>query len=193
MLQNLTTPFSQPNIIDIKMGTRTFEPTAPLSKQISEAAKYPQQVEFGFRIVGMAVHSDDGKYNYWDKSFGVGLKSRDDVTKALATFFLCDEAARGGTGTCRVLSRVIEQLTQICDWFEKENSSLSFYASSILIAYEGSCHDENITRQTSNDPVVKMIDFAHVCRQTGADEGYLKGIHNLLDILYAIKENNRLI
>ncbi len=193
MLQNLTAPFSQPNIIDIKMGTRTFEPTAPLSKQTSEAAKYPQQVEFGFRIVGMGVHSDDGKYKYWDKSFGIGLKTRDDVTRALATFFLCDEAARGTTN-CRVLSRVVDQLTQIHDWFEKENSSLSFYASSILIAYEGSCHDDNvITHQTSNEPVVKMIDFAHVCRQTGADEGYLKGIRNLLEILDAINENNRLI
>lgn len=193
MLQNLTAPFSKPNIIDIKMGTRTFEPTAPPSKQMSEAAKYPQQVEFGFRIVGMGVHSDDGKYKYWDKSFGVGLKTRDDLTRALATFFPCDNAARG-TSTCRVLSCVIDQLTQLYDWFEKENSSLSFYASSILIAYEGRYHDENVnTRQTSNDPVVKMIDFAHVCRQTGADEGYLKGIRNLLEILDAIKENGRLI
>ncbi|KAL3827651.1 hypothetical protein ACHAXA_000524 [Cyclostephanos tholiformis] len=188
MLQNLTAPFSQPNIIDIKMGTVTFEPSAPLSKQMSEAAKYPQQVDFGFRIVGMGVHSDGGKYKYWDKSFGVGLKTRDDLTRALATFFLCDEAARRET-TCRVLSCVIEQLTQIYNWFGKENSSLAFYASSILIAYGDSCHDNNVTCQTSNDPVVKLIDFAHVCRQTGGDEGYLKGVRNLLEILNAIKEN----
>ncbi|KAL3793903.1 hypothetical protein ACHAW5_007066 [Stephanodiscus triporus] len=191
LLQNLTTPFRQPNIIDIKMGTRTFEPTAPLSKQISEAAKYPQQDEFGFRIVGMCVHlpsSDGSKYKYWDKSFGVSLKTKEDLTRALTTFFQCEEETRGGGRICHVLSCLVEQLTQIKDWFETGNSSLAFYASSILIAYEGNRHID-IAFQTSNEPVMKIIDFAHVCRQTGPDEGYLKGVCTLLEILNEIKSN----
>ncbi len=191
LLQNLTTPFRQPNIIDIKMGTRTFEPTAPLSKQISEAAKYPQQNEFGFRIVGMCVHlqsSDGSKYKYWDKSFGVSLNTKEDLTRALTTFFQCEEETRGGGRICHVLSCLVEQLTQIKDWFETGNSSLAFYASSILIAYEGFRHID-VACQTSNEPVMKIIDFAHVCRQAGVDDGYLKGVRTLLKILNEIKSN----
>ena len=188
LLRNLTVPYRKPNIIDIKMGTRTFEPTAPESKKITEAAKYPQQVEFGFRIVGMGVHlpsSDDGgKYEYWDKSFGVGLKTKDDVVRALSTFFQCEGGARGEPRISRVLSSVVEQLTRIKVWFETENSSLAFYASSILIAYEGNRHDGEVAHHASEvKPVVKIIDFAHVCRQTGEDGGYLKGVLNLLEIL----------
>jgi hypothetical protein len=188
LLRNLTVPYRKPNIIDIKMGTRTFEPTAPESKKITEAAKYPQQVEFGFRIVGMGVHlpsSDDGgKYEYWDKSFGVGLKTKDDVVRALSTFFQCEGGARGEPRISRVLSSVVEQLTRIKVWFETENSSLAFYASSILIAYEGNRNDGEVAHHTSEvEPVVKIIDFAHVCRQTGEDGGYLKGVLNLLEIL----------
>jgi len=79
-------------------------------------------------------------------------------------------------------------LTQIKDWFETGNSSLAFYASSILIAYEGFRHID-VACQTSNEPVMKIIDFAHVCRQAGVDDGYLKGVRTLLKILNEIKSN----
>ena len=61
---------------------------------------------------------------------------------------------------------------------------MAFYASSILIAYEGNRLDGEVAHHTSEvEPVVKIIDFAHVCRQTGEDGGYLKGVLNLLEIL----------
>ena len=179
LLQNLTAPFSQPNIIDIKMGTQTYEPSAPLSKQIREAGKYSQQSEIGFRIVGMRVHIDSmGNYQSWDKSFGVSLESRDDVSRAFETFFLCNGDKASAPCTKHVLSSVIKQLTQIKNWFEEENATLAFYASSILIVYDGDSNNAHI-----REPVIKMIDFAHVCRHSRGDSGYLKGLQNLLSIL----------
>ena len=201
LLQNLTAPFRRPNIIDIKMGTQTYEPYAPASKQKREVAKYPQQAEIGFRIVGMRVHNDpssesddgsDGEYKCWDKSFGVKLRTRNDVIHAFMTFFKCNDA-QNVSNTRHVLKSVIKQLTRIKQWFEEENSTLAFYASSILIVYED-CRgapqlDVTTSRNSFQDPVLKMIDFAHVCRHTGGDLGYLKGICSLLGILNEIHKS----
>ena len=189
LLQNLIAPFREPNIIDLKMGTRTYEPTAPLSKQISQTAKYPQQLLLGFRIVGMGMHTLDGTYQYWDKSFGVGLKRGEDVISAFMTFFQCDNnAPKNKSYILYILSCIIQQLKQIRNWFEVNNSSLVFYASSILIVYEqNSVPVDDVSFSTScNAPVVKMIDFAHVCRRAGGDDGYLKGVRSLLKILHEV-------
>ena len=201
LLQNLTAPYRKPNIIDIKMGTQTYEPTAPYNKQIKEISKYPRQREFGFRIVGMGVHQPSGEYEYWDKNYGVSLTTIDEVTNALSTFFRCndDEAVVANTKKKRggnpqyfdnTLSVVIDKLNQIKDWFEVDNPSLAFYASSILIVYEGDYiqgDDEKIMGSNNEEPVVKIIDFAHVCRQTGTDLGYITGVRNLINIVEELR------
>ena len=187
LLQNLIVPFRQPNIIDIKMGTRTYEPSAQLLKQVSQAAKYPQQFVLGFRIVGMGMHMPDGSYRFLDKSFGVSLKTREDVIAALMSFFQCDDASTNKTYIRCIIASVIQQLNQIRNWFEVANSSLAFYASSILLAYESGVQVDDVVFSTLKGPIVKMIDFAHVCHHTGGDCGYLKGLRSLLKILHDIQ------
>lgn len=196
LLQDITAPFHHPNVMDIKMGTQTYEPTAPLSKQISQVKKYPQQADFGFRIVGMRTHrpSDDGDgYRYWDKSFGVSLKTRAEVMQALALFFNCDKAGnrRLPEYIRPVLSDIIKQLTRLIGWFEYENTSLAFYGGSILIAYDDRQNylelQGVVTASAYPDPILKMIDFTHVCRQSRGDEGYLKGVKTLLSMLEEIQ------
>jgi hypothetical protein len=199
-LQNLTAQFRKPNIIDIKMGTQTYEPTAPHNKQQKEISKYIHQSEFGFRIVGMGIHhqSSSGEYKYWDKKYGVSLTTMDEVTNALSTFFRCNNEAviankKGGVDglqhICNTLSVIIDKLNQIKEWFEVDNPSLAFYASSILIVYEGdySQGDEKVIGSNNEEPVVKIIDFAHVCRQTGTDFGYITGVHNLINIVEGLR------
>jgi hypothetical protein len=199
LLQNLTAQFRKPNIIDIKMGTQTYEPTAPHTKQQKEISKYIHQLEFGFRIVGMGVHqSSSGEYKYWDKKYGVSLTTMDEVTNALSTFFRCNDEAviankkRGSDSHQHIsntLSVVIDKLNQIKEWFEVDNPSLAFYASSILIVYEGdfSQGDEKVISINNEEPVVKIIDFAHVCRQTGTDLGYITGVRNLINIVEGLR------
>jgi hypothetical protein len=180
ILKDLTTAFQYPSIIDIKMGTQTYEPDATESKQRREIQKYPLQSEFGFRIVGMRVYdSAEAKYRYWDKSFGASLLSRNDCKNAFKSFFQCD-GTKIETG--RVLSHVVNKLTQIKNWFKNKNTTLAFYASSILIVYEGHI-DHRCNDGPTLDPMLKMIDFAHACRRVGGDSGYLRGIDNLLSIL----------
>lgn len=201
LLLNLTAQFRKPNIIDIKMGTQTYEPLAPYNKQVREISKYPQQQEFGFRIVGMGVHLPSGEYKHWDKNYGVSLTTMDEVTNALSTFFRCNNNEAVVAKVVNdlqqhignTLSVVIDKLNQIKDWFEVDNPSLAFYASSILIVYEGDYiqgDDEKIMSSNNEEPVVKIIDFAHVCRQTGTDMGYITGVCNLIDIVEGLRSKS---
>lgn len=181
ILKDITSPFKCPNIIDIKMGTQTYEPDAPYSKQLREVQKYPLQSEIGFRIVGMRVYNPaTDTYQSFDKKFGMKLICRTDCKNALQLFFQCN-AYEESRNTRRVLSCVISKLTQIKRWL-KTNDTLAFYASSILMAYEGSFHLQSNMASIS-EPMLKMIDFTHVCRKVGGDPGYIQGVDNLLSIL----------
>lgn len=182
-LGNITSNFRHPNIIDIKMGTQAYEPSAPESKQRREIQKYTKQAEFGLRIVGMRVYdkvTDD--YICKGKGFGTGLMTKDQVIEALRMFFCVDGDYSTASSPSR-LDDIMRQLTDILDWFENYNSDIAIYAGSILIVYEG----DPTSSAASESPAVKMIDFAHVCRKQGGDEGYLKGINTLLAMLHEIR------
>lgn len=184
LLGNVTNNFRHPNIIDLKMGTQTYEPSAPESKQRREVRKYTKQAEFGFRIVGMRVYdktTDD--YICKEKSFGTGLLTKDQVIGALRMFF-CLDGDSSNTICSSQVNDILRQLTDVKDWFENSNPGIAFYAGSILIVYEG----DTTSSTVSEPPAVKMIDFAHVCRKQGGDEGYLKGINTLLVMLHEIRD-----
>jgi 1D-myo-inositol-tetrakisphosphate 5-kinase/inositol-polyphosphate multikinase len=169
------------------MGTQTFEPDAPHSKQERETQKYPLQSEFGFRIVGMRVYdSVKKKYTYFDKSYGTKLRCRSDCKKAFEAFFQCKESQPSYSMNA-TLTDLITALDQIKMWFKYQNTTLSFYASSILMSYEGSL-DLHTNAVSMPKPVLKMIDFTHVCRKMGGDPGYIQGIENLLSILLEIAD-----
>ena len=112
-LEDLTQGFVKPNVMDVKLGTQTFEPDAPPDKRLRELAKYPQQAEFGVRIVGMRVYADntppqyyhpvpdeavstktvppyfrdENGYRTFDKQFGRSLSTRDLLLRAFRIFF----------------------------------------------------------------------------------------------------------
>ena len=165
------------------MGTQAYEPSAPESKKRREIEKYTKQEEFGLRIVGLRVYDEAANdYICEGKSFGTGLMTKDQVIGAFRMFFCAD---RGYSNAIHpsALDGIMKQLIDIKDWFENANSDIAIYAGSILIVYEG----DTISSAASQLPAVKMIDFAHVCRKQGGDEGYLKGIKTLLAILHEIR------
>jgi len=93
LLSDLTSNFSKPCAIDIKIGRQSYEPGASDEKKQRETAKYPSQYEQGFRIVGARIFdsdhpdSDPDGFRQLDKHFGRALGSRDSVKDALRTFF----------------------------------------------------------------------------------------------------------
>jgi hypothetical protein len=54
-LTDLTHAYRNPSLIDIKMGTQTYDDDAPVAKREMEIAKFPSQTTLGFRFTGMKV------------------------------------------------------------------------------------------------------------------------------------------
>lgn len=92
LLMDMTANFRKPCVMDLKMGKQTYEPDAPDEKKIREINKYPQQEQFGFRIVGMRFYhpshpeSDADGYRFFPKEFGRSLATVEDVLDALRLF-----------------------------------------------------------------------------------------------------------
>lgn len=178
MLEDITAKYKKPCTIDIKMGKQSYEPDADKEKQEREIKKYPQQKEFGLRIVGMRVYDPAHKeacsngFVFFTKHYGRSLRARAKLKQALQIFF------RAGSSV-RSLACVLAQLREIKDWFVS-NDSFSFYASSLLISYEAEWDNSN---RPQNMATVKMIDFGRVQRQDGGDEGYLLGLNTMTTLL----------
>jgi hypothetical protein len=92
-----------------------------------------------------------------------------------------------------VVDYYISRMEVLKEWMEKQ-TSFRFYSSSLLFVYDGMRKSFRLaiiwfsTYQLGDDKSpfradVRMIDFAHVHEivDGGIDEGYLKGLTNLLN------------
>lgn len=201
LLQALTSNYARPCVMDLKMGTHTFEPDASEPKRRRESGKYAKQKEFGFRIIGMRLFDpthpevDERGFRLFGKQYGRSLEEREHLVEAMRCFFSAscrrkddgcpsngDSSESVRTG---VISNVLLQLRGIRRWFE-ENKSLQLRASSLLVIYEG-----DPERGNGDVCMVKMIDFGHVRRATGGDSGYLVGLRSLKHILTDVLEEEK--
>ncbi|KAL3922973.1 MAG: hypothetical protein SGILL_001921 [Bacillariaceae sp.] len=193
VFHNLTVAFSKACVLDLKIGTETFEVDAPQSKKDRERAKYPAQKDFGFRLVAMRIYDahrpeekTDG-YVYYPKEYGRSLETRESVKYALLNFFGGESFMPKETRTIRAnaIKKTLTQLKLIKKWF-KDNDSFSFSASSILLVYEGDTESTEAQGVQPDLATAKMIDFGRVRRRKGGDPGYLQGVRNLINILEEI-------
>lgn len=77
----------------------------------------------------------------------------------------------------RVVESTLTRLKAIAAWFERQKR-FHFYASSLLIVYEG----DEIVGSSPNSPLcdVRMIDFSHVFNAKTTDSNYIFGLGNLV-------------
>jgi 1D-myo-inositol-tetrakisphosphate 5-kinase/inositol-polyphosphate multikinase len=213
-LEDLTRSFVRPCIVDLKMGRFSHDPhTADVAKIERECAKFPPQAHLGFRLVGMKVWDrEEGAYRVFGKKFGCRLRISDEedassahrvtvsVDAALRTFFDTGRAPRHPL----VAARCFEGVQRIANWFANQRS-LHFYASSLLIMYEGATEADVIAslgpdadaalvaRERAAYPrtQVHMIDFGHVhptsaqyhsasLKSVAFDPGYQHGLSQLM-------------
>jgi hypothetical protein len=216
LLQDLTINFSKPCVMDLKMGCQSYEPDATPEKRAKEFGKYPEQAQFGFRIVGMRfydpTHPDaNGKgFRYFQKPYGRALKTREELLRAFRIFFSAgindhnnQNNINGSSNRTRIgenngtkstlssrelrirtraISGLLVNLRPLRRWFE-ENNSIRFYASSLLIVYEGD------TSNGVDTTSIKMIDFGRVRREAGGDDGYAYGLETLKQIFVDLLED----
>jgi len=165
-MSNLLTGLAEPAIIDLKMGTQTWSPSAPADKVASQSKKAAQSTtgKIGVRLVGGKLRPAPGAE--WVR---VGYKNGQELeTEAALTQelerFLCTPSLR---------SQAAEQLQRLHDWSSTQ-TEFAFYASSLLLAYD--------TAELPNPKELRfgMIDFAHVeTPPEGGDQSYMTGLKSM--------------
>lgn len=92
MLEDLTFGRAWPCIMDVKVGTRSFERDATPEKVAYEQSKFPLQQAAGFRLQGIkAFDAAAQAYVELDKHFGRRPATIDDLPPAFARFFPADD------------------------------------------------------------------------------------------------------
>ena len=78
----------------MKIGKCVTDHLATQAKQERAMKKYPEQEQFGFRILGMKIYNKSCEhFTFHDKSFGKNLKTAAEILKGN-----CEQISIGGGG-----------------------------------------------------------------------------------------------
>ncbi|KVH98071.1 inositol polyphosphate multikinase alpha-like [Cynara cardunculus var. scolymus] len=186
MLQDLASSRSNPTIMDIKIGSRTFGPEAS-DDYIEKCLKRDREtttLRLGFRISGLQVYVSE-ELGFYKPSRDLVLKSSIDDVKLLFRRFVSSNSS-GSDPDYALASKVyggpngiLAQLLELKTWFE-DQTIYHFCACSLLFMFEKTMASKG---ETSNAQV-KLIDFAHVTEGRGViDHNFLGGLCSLIKFI----------
>src|SRR5690606_23845460 len=135
VLENLTAPFHNPTILDLKLGSQLWDEDASLEKRarLDAVANSTTSGSLGYRIAGMKVWDPvTGSYKVYDKYYGRQF-NESDVIKGIEDFFagLGDEVEL----KIKLAERFLETVTGARNVLEREESRM--YSASFLFVFEG--------------------------------------------------------
>ena len=177
-MTNIETDYRKPCVIDLKIGTQTYDEDASDEKKAKQIKKFKYQEQLGYRLTGMKIYDIEQKaYRKFDNQYGRHLTNL-NAGQGLMNFFFDGQLVR-----LDAVQSIKSKLENVLKWFE-EQTDFRFYAHSLLFVYEGDSNNNNTTD-------VKLIDFAHWYKSKPEDgrkdNGSIKGINNILKVLNAIE------
>lgn len=195
VLEDIVSSHSNPSIMDVKIGARTWYPQASedyITKCVLKD-RATTSLSLGFRISGLQVYKSE-QSGYWkpDKKRVQGFTA-DDVRLILRKFVSSNPSDDFGTEPdCAFAAAVyggstgiVAQLLTLKAWFE-DQTFYHFYSCSVLILYE----KEPILNGKSPCAAVKLVDFAHVLDGQGViDHNFLGGLCSLIKFISEILNN----
>ncbi|XP_078702764.1 inositol hexakisphosphate kinase 1-like isoform X2 [Branchiostoma floridae x Branchiostoma belcheri] len=207
LLENVTSQFVYPCILDLKMGTRQHGDDATEEKRNRQMEKCASttSASIGVRVCGMQVYkAETGHFLCRNKYYGRKL-TEDGFKHTLQQFLDNGQAIQH-----LVAPKIIAQLEELKSILEK-HQTYRFYSSSLLIIYEGNnCwggghrveNGDLCSNHSGSSVAVKMIDFAHSTYKgfrgdrtvhQGPDKGYIFGLENLLRVFHEIVEERGIV
>jgi len=181
VLENLVGGFSKPCVMDLKLGTQSWDENA--SQQTIENRKKIEgnstTPSLGFRITGSQVYKpQSGQFQKYDRKYGYAVREN-TMFDALLAFF-----DNGVHGRYEIIPTLLLRLKKMLQWAETQKM-FRFYGTSVLIIYEGDLNGD--VQKTE----VRLVDFAHVFKiqDGGRDEGVLFGLKNLVSYLQRIYQH----
>jgi inositol-polyphosphate multikinase len=212
VLENLSFPFSKPNILDVKLGTELYDASASPEKRerMIATARATTSYETGVRLTGFQVYDNStGQPVVTPKSYGKTIKPA-DLSDGITRFFPVPTAEQTQglppqlllpilRGTRKNVAEIRAAIARV---------EMRMVGGSILVIYEGDHtrakealekFDEAKVGEVDEDEddeeeesakvgppyLVKLIDFAHtsIAEGQGPDVGVLKGLDTVLELL----------
>ncbi|KAK0395609.1 hypothetical protein QR680_001356 [Steinernema hermaphroditum] len=183
ILENITSKFLRPCVIDLKLGTRQHGDDATPEKKISQKKKCAKTTSqtMGLRLCGLQYFDDSvDMFQCVDKYCGRNMDKKGLIDMIGQFLRKADGTLR--TSVCISLLEKIAYLEKVL----RDQAGLRLFSSSLLIVYEGDRSHED-----SPAVEVRLIDFAHATFNgflsdhpyDGSDEGCLLGLKTLSDVI----------
>ena len=188
VLENVTSGFKHPNVLDVKLGSRLWDDDAPAAKRqkLDEVAERTTSGSLGFRVAGMKMWAQRGQsddvevtpndrqyvkvkngYRSYNKLYGQSFKA-ENVENAFTTYFGGIEESDGTVTGKKIklklkraellVRRFIRELESVQYVLENEESRM--YSASVLMVYEGDEEtlEESIINERREDATVSDAD-----------------------------------
>jgi len=183
VLEDITSKFKKPSIMDLKMGTRQYSDTMNSDKIGRKKIRSLSTTShnLGLRVAAIRSYNTSipGQCYKMNKMMGRTLTT-DTIFDAFRMFFTDGKKTR-----YQAISSFLQKLYNITNSIEQAN--IRFYCCSLLLVYES-----DVTATQKID--IRIIDFAEyqACdsdgeKYRGPDNGFLLGLNTLAKILLALQ------